>query len=733
MPKIARLLLLFVLVSGASFPTYGQKSVNSLLNTAKKKRLNLDYPESIRLYKKVLAVEKDNPKALDGLIDIYLYRYEIFDSAKVYIDKRMEHLEEDPDEAIYFHAANCLRMQEKPFEAIEYYQYFKDNALSKSSYAYLEDEVNDHLESCRYAIKNKREQAENSPYAVENMGYFINSVDPEYTPVFIEEDSLLLYNARYKDFDTEEIAIVDNKYYENIYYFDLEESVASSYNPSIEQENHHAVIGGASDGDSVLVFYQNKIWVSGIERDRLNDINPLPKQLSDFYFQPHGVFADKGNTIIFSAMKKPREKGGDLDIYISHKKDNIWSKPKLISPVINSEKDEDSPYLSADGKTLYFSSKGHGSSGGYDMYKSELVNGEWSYPENLGYPMNSAGDDIYLTFTKSGEKGYFASNRNGGFGGMDIYTFNVGGKGMNGVIVDQNGNPIKDAKITLTNLDYLTETELVTGESGKYNFELDRTKNYEILVEKDGYATYREIVNTTKPLNNLNITMEKDANISILSLVTNKATGKPIENVNITITDNMTGVTETYVSSESGELLTKLNDKTVMERGSYNISMSKDGFVPKTVTYNTIFDTSGVFEVHKTMDLSLEAINISSDLAESYEINPIYFDLDKSNIRPDAAKELDKVVAILNENPDMMIELGAHTDARGSSSYNMSLSKRRAKNSADYIKSRISNPQRVEYKGYGETRLANNCDNNTECSETNHEKNRRTEFIITKL
>ena len=117
-------------------------------------------------------------------------------------------------------------------------------------------------------------------------------------------------------------------------------------------------------------------------------------------------------------------------------------------------------------------------------------------------------------------------------------------------------------------------------------------------------------------------------------------------------------------------------------------------------------------------------------------MNPIYFDLDKSNIRPDAAIELDKIVVIMNENPGIKIELGSHTDCRASYSYNMKLSDRRAKSSAKYIRERITNPERIYGKGYGESKLVNDCgcegDVVSDCSEEEHQLNRRTEFVIVK-
>jgi outer membrane protein OmpA-like peptidoglycan-associated protein len=133
------------------------------------------------------------------------------------------------------------------------------------------------------------------------------------------------------------------------------------------------------------------------------------------------------------------------------------------------------------------------------------------------------------------------------------------------------------------------------------------------------------------------------------------------------------------------------------------------------------------------MDISLEKLEVGEDLSKIIDIKPIYFDVGKSNIRPDAAVELDKIVKVMNENPNMVIELGSHTDSRGSASSNLSLSEKRAQSSADYIKARITNPERIYGKGFGETRLVNECADGVRCSKEKHQENRRTEFIIVRL
>lgn len=178
----------------------------------------------------------------------------------------------------------------------------------------------------------------------------------------------------------------------------------------------------------------------------------------------------------------------------------------------------------------------------------------------------------------------------------------------------------------------------------------------------------------------------------------------------------------------SGELIQPLYSKRIDDRGSYNIVLQKEGYFTKTVTHNIHFTEPGQYRIEEALDPMVE------DLAEMIQINPINFDLNKYNIRPDAAIELDKIVEIMNKYPNMIIELGAHTDCRASKAYNMRLSDNRAKASAEYIRKGITDPDRIYGKGYGESRLLNHCECEgtkiVPCSEEEHAVNRRTEFRV---
>ncbi|MBK6527176.1 MAG: OmpA family protein [Crocinitomicaceae bacterium] len=224
--------------------------------------------------------------------------------------------------------------------------------------------------------------------------------------------------------------------------------------------------------------------------------------------------------------------------------------------------------------------------------------------------------------------------------------------------------------------------------------------------------------------------LEKDPGLSLYLLVIDKATNEPIDSVKITVTDNMTGMTDSILTSLTGDYFRPLADKKLNDRGSYNFSIEKKGYLNKTVTFNILFDKEGKYNVHEYLDVTIEKVEVGQDLSKIVELKPIYFDLGKATIRPDAAIELDKIVKVMNDNPNMIVELGSHTDSRGNAKSNQTLSDKRAKSSADYIKQRITNPERIKGVGYGESKLKNECGDGVTCPEEKHQENRRTEFII---
>jgi outer membrane protein OmpA-like peptidoglycan-associated protein len=167
------------------------------------------------------------------------------------------------------------------------------------------------------------------------------------------------------------------------------------------------------------------------------------------------------------------------------------------------------------------------------------------------------------------------------------------------------------------------------------------------------------------------------------------------------------------------------------------VSLSKDGYVSKEVTFNFSAADTNAIQVRDLVNIDLEPLNLEMDITALLGLKSIYYDFDKADLRSDALIELDKVVKFMNQYPEIKVELGSHTDCRGSVKYNQKLSNKRAENAANYIKSRISNSDRITYMGYGESMLRTNCpcegNQQSPCSDADHDLNRRTEFLIKSL
>ncbi len=245
----------------------------------------------------------------------------------------------------------------------------------------------------------------------------------------------------------------------------------------------------------------------------------LDKNINNSQYNiPSISLSPDGNTIFFVSTQKSGF--GAKDIYKSTKGvDGKWTTMENLGETINTEFDEDSPYITSDGKTLYFASKGHSGIGGYDIFKSELVDDKWSTPENIGIPINSPVDDIYYIIDKENTKGYISSNRNGGLGGMDIYSVCFECKEeqitntIKGVIADESGNPINDGSISLLALSN-KESNNSTVTSGKYEISTSNTGAHELTITSTNYENQK--FNLTLPnktsVSSVNFTLSQFSN-----------------------------------------------------------------------------------------------------------------------------------------------------------------------------------------------------------------------------
>ena len=309
-------------------------------------------------------------------------------------------------------------------------------------------------------------------------------------------------------------------------------------------------------------------------------------------------------------------------------------------------------------------------------------------------------------------------------------------KVIKGIAKDKKGNILPDIEVTLYGSDGKKIDTVITGPGGIYSFVVDTDKDFKLIGSKEQYFDGRNEASTKTEEEVIiaDVILEKDPGLYLYCLVTDKASKAPIEGVSIKMTNNLTGEEEQVITPETGDFRKALANNKLDDRISYNMDIKAKGYLGKIVTYNKLLNKEGRYDVHNELDLSLnKVVEGETKLEDLIDIKPIYFDLGRSSIRKDAAIELDKIVKVMNENPSMVVELGSHTDARGSAKSNESLSSRRAKSSASYIRKKITNPERINGKGYGEVQLVNRCTDGVKCSEEEHQANRRTEFRIIKM
>lgn len=652
----------------------------------------------------------------------------------------------------YYYLAKCYHLDERLDDAENYYNLFLQNTNKKSRLFDLSELGLKQLEVAR------REMASPRSAIVKNIGNAVNGPEPDYAPVISLDGNSLYFTSRRKWDNVPEGKFRDPMLYdlpEDIYVsyadFDGQWTEPTRIEFCVDSLNE-ATISVSADERRIFVYEDRSgggdIYFSDImDNGRFDQMEKLRySELNSEYWDTHCTMTPDGQHLYF-ASDRPGGYGG-RDIYrLTRLPNGEWSKAQNMGPEINTPYDEDSPFIAVNNKTLYYASNGPESMGGFDVFVSfRDEDNNWSTPANMGFPINSTGDDIYYTTTVDGLRGYLSSFRKNGFGEKDIYEIQndyLGNRpisSLKGQFIMLDGSPLPsglDVKVVCSNCeieaDKLFHPRLKS--EGRFFAPLKRCKDYEIQFYRDG-----EVVNTQKfvtACNNENEEIEKLHyldNYRFAATVSDIKTLEKLPGSKIVI----------YEAGTKNELHSFEVDERAMfptdliaenkpgDRLSWDIHIEKDDYLTQTFKLDTVLGIFGTLELEYLMNKA----EIGTDIGVIFELNPIYFDLDKSDIRPDAAKELDKIVEIMNENPEIRIELGSHTDCRASRSYNKRLSQRRAVSSADYIKERISDPSRIYGKGYGESQLVNDCECEgrvvSDCSEEEHQANRRTEFKIVK-
>jgi outer membrane protein OmpA-like peptidoglycan-associated protein len=471
--------------------------------------------------------------------------------------------------------------------------------------------------------------------------------------------------------------------------------------------------------------------------------HPMPFNNKE-YNVGHAALSADGKTLYF-VSDMPGGFGGS-DIYYSQKDDaGHWASPVNAGKTINTEGKEMFPFYHEKG-ILFFASDGHAGIGGLDVFMATKKGTNFGSAKNLGSTLNSSKDDFAFILDKDMKTGYVSSNREGGKGNDDIYSFDLLKpfkltKRIEGIAREKgNGNIIPGAMVKLYGSDNNVIAEVTADDKGFYSFEVDPDLDFRLTGNMEKYSEGKNAVSTKteEEVVQADLDMERIPEIGLSCFVSDAKSGVALEGAHLVFKDKLTGKVFADVYTDNDGFWKKALDQAkINDKLSYDILVSKEGYLEKTVTFNHTIDKEGEIKVHNELDLTLGKIELGTDIGKLIDINPIYFDLGKYNIRPDAAKELDKIVDVMNKYPSIVIELGAHTDCRSSYASNEKLSDNRAKASAAYIVSKGISPDRIYGKGYGEKELLNDCKCEgavkSTCSEEDHQKNRRTVFKIVKM
>ena len=604
---------------------------------------NAEYNSAAEKYNQI--VKEDDPKTNFLLAESYRKSNQIKKSSDYY-KKAIENGYKD--EIVHYYLALSLKANSKINEAITTINNYIQKGKNEKYIEYAKAELKN--------LNELKNYPDSSYYSVKNLEA-INSNLTEYSPTYSNGKLFFVSNR-----DTEKTYKGTGTPFTDIY----------------EIKTKGAIV----DQNSLKILPDN------INHEEVNE--------GSITFSKDGMF------MIFAKGNDGKSSGrNNVDLYYSRYRSNKWQTPRLLN--INNSKSWDStPFLSIDGKTLYFSSNRSNGYGGTDIYKANLnKRGRWVNLQNLGPEINTPGNEMYPYVSEDG-KLYFASDYHLGFGGLDIMiATRKGGK----ISIENPGKPLNsegdDFGIYFFNQTKGFFTSNRIGGKGDDDIYTFVNNDPELKI-----VNYKLTGNTLTPENEN----------SYLTL----------DNSTVKLTDRDNNIIEETFTGNDGSF-----SFIVYPEEEYYLVGEKENYFNSRVEFNTLGKTADkaklkdfVTNISFEKNLILEKIILNKSIV----LENIYYDLDRANIRDDAALELNKLVRILIDNPKISIELSSHTDDRATVEYNLDLSQRRAESAVNYIISKGISKNRLIAKGYGESELI--IKNAT--SEEEHQINRRTEFKVIK-
>lgn len=613
------------------------------------------YQNSIDLYKKVVAKNQNNGKANYFIAESFRLSNRPKEAEIFYAKAGGKGIDSD---SVQFYYAQSLKANGKYAEARKQLE----ELIKNTSNTPLKDRAQAEMNGLAYIEKLDEKE---SYYKVKNLD-LINTPSSEYNPVFLNNE-LYFTSSRGND---------------KIY-----EATGTPFTDIYKVASRGAIVDVAT-------------------------IAPLPQGINTSSINDGCItFSPDGKTMVFAKGNSAKRKSAeDVDLYISRFRNGVWSEPIMIN--INEPGAWDSsPAFSPDGRTIYFASnrKSRGrnqiSYGGTDLYSAQMdTRGRFSRVRNLGPEINTPGNELF-PYMAEDAKLYFASDGHPGYGGLDLFVV----KRANGkTLIENLAQPVNSSG----------------DDFGMFLFRPDRgffTSNREGGKGDDDIYTFVNEDPNLKVVNyylqGITYTQDKEGKLQIL----------PNTKVNLLAENGE--VMQDYVTGDDGKFLFR-----VYENEDYTMVGETDGYLIKRQGYTTKgkgVDPSTLKDLITNITLDTTIVLDKIELNKIFVLDNIYYNFNRADIREDAAKELDKLVQLLVDNPEIKIELGSHTDSVDTDVFNLDLSQRRAESAVRYIVQHGIAPDRIVAKGYGESKpIARNTNPDGTDNPVGRQKNRRTEFKI---
>jgi outer membrane protein OmpA-like peptidoglycan-associated protein len=611
-------------------------------------------------------------------------------------------------------------------KAIEFFNLYKDKLAKKPNYQGKDKVSLAHVNKAIFECENgKIYVATPGDYSIVNIGREINSEWEDYAPVLNENEDEIVFTSRRKDDNLNENVDADNKPFEDIFIAKKNGaswSYAKNIGETVNTPYHGSSLALSADGNTLFIYKDENggdIYYCELQPNgSWGEPMPLPGIINSS-FEEKSITISKDEKTLYFASNRPGGMGGatskNTDIYQATKdKNGEWSNVKNLGPTINTEFDEDGPFIDYDGVTLFFSSKGHKGMGGHDIYRSvyNQETGEWSEPENMGYPINTPDDDIYFVTTKDPQRAYYSSVRDDGLGYTDIYRIIVPEGTKNAQAVAKKTDPVikkEPDPVIIKDPD-----PVVTKDPDPVVTRIDPNEN---LITDNNLQKDPDTKNN--PKENLVVEPKKEIKpIRFRVSIIDVESQNPL-NAKVRLQGLKDNVLVKSIPSEPGIYEFEIVSNKPKD---YRLTVELDGYIFQNQKIKIDAASTEEKTLTRTIELRRLTVGVTSILRN------IYFDFDRATFKTDSYPELNKLEAMLRQNSNIIVEIGGHTDGVGSKEYNIFLSRKRAEAVKDYLTKKGIDTRRIKVVGYGKTKpLASNDDEND-----GRELNRRVEFKVLK-